>query len=243
MKSLILMFMFFLVSGLVYADVTIIQIVDGQEDVEYYQKNKMAAYSNNQVQEILDLNSGKIAMFNHEKRTYAQEDLNAFGNYTKKMSEGFQNQEGMAQFKNMMKNSKTTVKKIGNKSFSGYSCEMYQITQQGIPGMPATKTEVCVSAEVQKIINKDFDFKKIKNFSAVMNKMNSEMMGGTTEELEKVYEKGYPIYEKTSMPFGNQGSGNFNFLLKKDSISSSKFNVPSDYKKLKLEDFFAQQMN
>lgn len=243
MKNILLIFMFFLFSGLVYGDVTIIQIEDGEESVEYYQKNKMAVFYNNQVEQIMDLNSGKITMFNHENRTYAQEDINTFGNYAKKMSEGFQNQEAMAQFKNMMKNSKTIVKKIGSKSFSGYSCEMYQITHQGIPGMPATKTEVCVSEEVQKIINKNFDIKRIKNFSAVMNKSNSQMMGGTTEELQKVYEKGYPIYEKTSMPFGTQGSGNFNFVLKKDSIPSSKFNTPSGYKKLKFEEFFTQQMN
>lgn len=243
MKNVLLIFMFFLFSGLVYGDVTIIQIEDGDETVEYYQKNKMAVFYNNQVEQIIDLNSGKITIFNHENRTYAQEDINTFGNYAKKMSDDAQNQEAMAQFKNMMKNSKTIVKKIGKKSFSGYSCEMYEINQQGIPGIPSLKTEVCVSEEVQNIINKNFDMKKIKNFSAVMNKSNSQMMGGTTEELQKVYEKGYPIYEKTSNPFEAQLSGNFNFVLKKDSIPSSKFNIPSGYKKLKFEEFVTQQMN
>lgn len=237
MRFLTAFFAITLFSFTAYSDITITTF-DGEATVkEYYKKNMVAAYSNGVLDSIIDFNSETITLVDHENKIYSKEKFSVFLEFNRKMMDNLGAEQ--KQYLEMVKNAKSKVTKKGSKKISGFSCDVYEVSSQMSKEMPEIKTEICVSTEIQKLIDKEVDPKKFKDFFKNKNAKMGGMMGSQDKELMKIYESGYPVYEIAT--FGNP-IGEIKFELLKSSIPDSMFHVPKDFTKIGLDEFFKKQM-
>ena len=261
----------FLISGIVHADVTIID--DYEMKTTYYKGSKRAEVDEVKTS-IVDIVKEKGIEINHENQVYAEGTIDEFFNETFKafremmglglsdeerreqfiqqmMEEGMTREQAEPLVDGMMKLSEqyadeqkgdVKVEKGKTEKMAGYKSEQYFIKLNG-----NLEKEAWISSAVKKLIEKEFDINKfdeiIKGFQKEMTQMMETAMKRSL--YDPVEEALHKLEENGYLMM--EGYPEISPYTEADitidtgKIDNSVFEIPEGYEKVSLEEFILME--